>query len=234
MKEVLSSKSISQIVRNKTQPITWLLLSFRIKNYFSLMKSFLLQYKQGVILLVALLVPTLTGINYLLTKPLLAFITSKNPQQIFISSLFIYAIYTAWIVIQRAAIKPPASESYLATLPISKSARQFIDISTLFIANNIFLIPLIATIMNLMHADKVTADQILSAVFLITSIFSIEKNTLNSNAICILLIIIASLLASYVPTLLIGCIAITLYTLLFNLKSKDFGILVMFVILPAF
>lgn len=219
-----TSKATIQIENNKTKSIVRLLFGYRIKNYFSQMKSFLMQYKQGVILLIVLLAPTLTGINYLLTKPLLTFITSNNPQQIFISSLFIYAIYTAWIIIQRAAIKPPASESYLATLPISKSVRQLINLSALFIANNVFLIPLIATIMNLIHADMVTLNQMLSAAFLITSIFSIEKNMLNGNAIGILLIIISSLLASYIPILLIGCIAIGLYTLLFNLKSKDFGI----------
>ena len=117
------------------------LLKFRVKNYFMQMKSFLMQYKQGLILFLALLVPTMAGLNYIFTRPFLIFVTAHHPVNALTSGLLIYFIFAIWILIQKEAFKSAPVDAYLATLPISNRLTKITDLLMLGVANNIFLIP---------------------------------------------------------------------------------------------
>lgn len=183
---------------------TFFLIKYRVKNYFLLMKSFLMQYKQGLILLLALLAPSIAGLNYIFIKPFLVFITAHHPVNTLSSAFLIYFMYAIWIVIQRPAIQLRTTESYFATLPISKRTNQMIDLLMLCIANNIFLIPLLAVLLRISFTNQFQLDYFLLAIFLTISIFSIEKNVLYKNYFSCFLVIFANVIYCFAKPLVSG------------------------------
>lgn len=189
------------------------LIKYRIKNYFLLMKSFLMQYKQGLILLLALLAPTIAGLNYIFTKPFLVFITAHHPVNTLSSAFLIYFIYAIWIAIQRPAIQSRTAESYFATLPISKKTNQMIDLLMLCIANNIFLIPLFAVLLQISFTNQFHLAYFLSAIFLTASIFSIEKNALCKNYVGCLLVIFINIIYCFLKPVISDILFLAVSTL---------------------
>lgn len=207
------------------------LLKFRVKNYFMQMKSFLMQYKQGLILFLALLVPTMAGLNYIFTRPFLIFVTAHHPVNALTSGLLIYFIFAIWILIQKEAFKSAPVDAYLATLPISNRLTKITDLLMLGVANNIFLIPLIVVIAKILFSNSFNLDYFLSIVFLAISIFSIQKNLLNKNYFFCLLVIMVSFFCCFakpllsdffVPLLLMGCLLSVFYTFFFDFKLISF------------
>lgn len=228
----MGSKSYNIVIQKPVEDnsIALFLVRCRVRNYFLLMKSFLMQYKQGLILLLALLTPTIAGLNYIFTKPFLVFITAHHPMNALMSAFLIYFIYVIWIVIQKPAIQSHTAESYFATLPISKKSHRMIDLLMLFIANNIFLIPLMAAVAQITFSNPCRLDYFLSVIFLTLSIFSIEKNALYKNSLGCLWVIIANVIYCFAKPFLSDILfsAVSMffiisffYTLLWDVRIKS-------------
>ncbi|MDP1574333.1 MAG: hypothetical protein Q8L78_05330 [Coxiellaceae bacterium] len=199
----------------------------RLHHYMLIMKAALIRYKQGIVILFALLAPTLLGINYFLTAPILSFISNNGLSSIFLDGSVVYAIYISWILLQKPAVKPVDANTYISTLPISNFTNRFIDILMLLVANNVFLIPFILVIPHLNFSDW----SILKLLFLVISVLSFQVNFVKFSIVNIFFLVIAnslyfySCVIQYVSlefSLIIFCNAIALQTLLIPLPNYNF------------
>ena len=164
------------------------LLSYRLVYYKATIISTLIRFKHGLLVLVALFVPTLAAIHYLLTKPLLV-ITHANRLTIglVVNILLLYIVYWGYLYLQRRAVVDDA-HSYLSAQPLSKFEMRLIDIITIIVANNILWIPFLISC----HALGLNGS--IRLMFLGLSILSFQVNSIHLKPVNLILTIVINVL----------------------------------------
>lgn len=156
----------------------------------------LIRFKHGLLIFIALFVPTAGFLITLITQPILSVV---HPTSVAYTYLFniavIQLIYLGWITSQRDAVYPDVIKNYFQSLPINQWINRLVDVLVIFVANNLFWIPFIATF--LMRTHLPTADKnlfLLKLFTLIVSVITIQITWFYKRSLAILILIFVDLL----------------------------------------
>ncbi len=158
-----------------------LLLKFRWTWYLNIMKARLIRSKHGIIVLIALLAPTIAAVNYVITEPFNVIIRSSEFSGIFLTNWFLlYVIYVLWMSIQKAGVIPSAAHQYINILPINPLINRFVDLSIVVIANNFMWIPILL-ILNKISTESNFPFYFFRLITLVSMMLFLQINVLKSN-----------------------------------------------------
>jgi hypothetical protein len=202
-----------------------ILRSYRLKWYKMQVHDIFLRYKFGIIIFVALFTPALASIGFFSVEPLLALLQPSQYLKLKIRLLLlVYGLSLGWVFLQRKAIFPKKMEAYNSTLPLSLSMRRLLDITTLFWANNLLLIPMIFATL---HLDDTSS--FVRVAILLGNILVMQLNFLKFNALSVVLTFISgfvlllsslSFFKEYSPILMV--ISVILLVIAFFTPKKDY------------
>ena len=155
------------------------LLSYRLQWYRIQMLEKLIRFKHVVVILIGLFIAPLNLFDALFVQPIINIGYAKNPSTMLIFSLLLtQGIYLSWIIFQDDAISTARVRQYFNALPIPPIKHYIADITTLFLANNIFWIPIIAALINAPYASMTNPLApflfVIKILVLIISIFAIQ------------------------------------------------------------
>lgn len=201
------------------------LLGYRLRWYFTTMSEKLLRFKHGLLLAIALFIPTAQFFVYLSTEPILAII---NPTQInfwhyLLKISVLQLVYLVWIYLQKESINPQFINAYFKSLPISQAIQRLINTIVIVIANNIFWIPFVITAYICMrHYDQNTCLFIARMLFLITSIIMLQLCLFHTKSLLFLVWIMCDVMLcmSIVFPSVSGTMVIILSLIVLLLLSK--------------
>lgn len=158
-----------------------LLLKFRWTWYLKIMKARLIRSKHGIIILIALLAPTVAAVNYVITEPFNIIIKSSEFNGLLLVNLFLlYVIYVLWMSIQKAGVSPSAANQYIEILPINKRINRLVDLLIVVIANNFMWIPVLL-VFNQISTESNSLVHFFRLIALISMILFLQINVLKSN-----------------------------------------------------
>lgn len=121
----------------------------------------------------------------------------------------IQAVTLAWVMLQRSPIGGNDFMRYAATLPISKSLGRRVDLTMLFLANSILLIPVVtAVIFSSPLVSSMGSIFQVSALFVLLSLVLVmQLAALEKNAVALPGILLADLLLSASLTLPVSVVS---------------------------
>ena len=120
-------------------------LVYRLRWYRNEMLNKLIRYKHGLIIIIALLVPSFHALSWLTLLPIRQLVAHSTSLELsFISLLGIQALFISWAAIQKQAILSASFiRSYFCTLPIKSSYILQMDLLLLQVANLILWVPFV-------------------------------------------------------------------------------------------
>jgi|GEM_PF-2538990 len=127
------------------------LLKHRLHWYWQTMAEKLLRFKQVLLLIVVLCIPSLQLLVTLVSEPLL-WVAKPSVQpgvHYFVGLWVIQIVYLGWIIGQKASLFPTVVKSYLGSLPIGLAKNHIIRVLMLLIANHLLWIPFICATVQL-------------------------------------------------------------------------------------
>lgn len=112
----------------------------------------LVRFKHVVVILISLFVAPLHLFDALFVQPIINIGYVTQPGRLWFSLLLTQFIYLGWILFQGDAISSRKIQLYLTALPIPAVINRIVDLVTLVVANNIFLIPMVAALIKAPYA----------------------------------------------------------------------------------
>ncbi len=114
--------------------------------------------------------------------------------------------------------------TYLKVLPISRHLNRTVDLVVLLVSNNILLLPILLTLMNILFSNPVYTHSLLRLSFLLISILSFQINILLFSIENIALTILANVTFFYAIQIAPGFIAFLLQMICFMLVAISLAI----------
>ncbi len=124
------------------------LFHYRLIWYKQAMMERLLRFKHLVVILIALIIPTLSALPALIVSPFLFIVLphpTSTPLLTFLASLIVHTTYILWVALQKEAIMGGQTMTYLSSFPLPPSIQRKIDLKLLLVANHLFWLPIMVS-----------------------------------------------------------------------------------------
>ncbi|MEO8400846.1 MAG: hypothetical protein ABI597_03480 [Gammaproteobacteria bacterium] len=159
----------------------------------------LIRFKHVVLIIIGLFIAPLNLFDTIFVQPIVNIGYSENSSIALVFSLLItQAIYLGWIAFQEEAVTATRVKNYFNALPISPVKNYIVDLAVLFIANNIFWIPIIVALINApyaaMHATLAPYIFVIRILTLTVSILAIQMQWIYRQYFSFVFLTITNLL----------------------------------------